>query len=185
MEYTTVDIYSLFVNTRKFIKRKKEGDVDLCAPVPHFVYEKTKPFLKLKYRKIWNEYANCFFTFKELQLFLLYEYLFRDDVFVINIDSKDVRNISKILSEEQYEKDKMFLTELNKKIGYEDIKGFFRFDDKGENVIYKLTKKKTISPMMYIKFVDEIENNENEEHKRFTKIIKKIKQLLTEKRTNG
>lgn len=186
MEHTLLDIYTLFYNVRQFVKRKKAGDINWSRIVPRFVYEKNPPHVKGYYKKFWNEYANYFFTYHELKLFLLYEYLFNDDVFVINISSKDVKNISQILSKEQYEKDIYFLTELNKKIGNDNIKNLFKFNEAGENPIYMLTKKKTISPMVYIEYIDKIEvNDTNEDYKKFTKIIRKLKHIITEKRNNG
>ncbi len=185
MEHGVLHIYSLFQNVKKLTTLKKDEDVNLDKLMHRVAFDRNRQFFKDKYKSLWNDYANYFFTYEELKLFILYEYLFRTNVLVINISSKDVKNICKILSPEQYEKDKLFLLELNRKFGYKNIKDFFRFNEAGENVIYMLTKKKTISPMVFIKFVDEVEHNEkNEEYKRFTKLIKKIKQELTENK-NG
>ncbi len=179
MNHTVLNFYSLFMNVKRFVNRKKAGDIDLDKGLPPFLYENIKPFVKSRYKNLWNEYANYFFTYRELKQCILYRYLFDDNVSIINITTDDVKEVRNLLSEKQFEIDKEILKEINKRTGYKTIKKFFQFSPEGENVIYRLTIKKTISPMVYIKFVDEIEeNDQNENYKKFIKIIKKLKQTL-------
>ena len=153
--------------------------------LPQFVFDKLKPFVKNKYKNIWNEYANYFFTYEELKQFIFYKYLFEPKFIAINITGKEVKEISKLLSKEQLDKDVELVASLAEKTGYKSIKDFFRFNEEGVNVIYVLTNNKTISPMLYMKHVYEIEENKkNLNYKRFVKIIKTLKQITTEKQ-NG
>lgn len=186
MEHQVIHFYSLFKNIREFVTQKKDKEINLDKVHHELGFVRSRQNIKEKFKWLWNEYANYYFTYKELKLYILYEYLFRSNVFVINIRSKDIKGINKILAPEQYEKDKLFLLELNRRFGYKSIKDFFKFNEEGENVIFLLTKKKTISPMVFIKFVDEIEHDyRNDEYKRFTKLIKKIKHELTTENENG
>lgn len=179
---TTNQIFSLIQNIKTFLSRKKEGYYDLDKELPQFIFDNSKPFIKNKYKNIWNEYANYYFTYDELKQYILYNYLLEPKFIAINITGKEVKQISKIFSKEQFVRDLQLVKSTVEKTGYNSIRDFFKFNEEGVNVLYILTNNKTISPMLYMEYIDEIEENKkNSNYKRFVKIIKTLKQITTEK----
>lgn len=173
-----IDIFSLYRNARLYVEKGK--NINLDKPVHPIVFERTKPHLQTMYRKVWNGYANFLFTYEELKLYILHEYLFRTDVNVINThDREQIKKVSSLFTEERFEKDKEILLILNDRFRFKSIENFFRFTEDGENVVFRLTLKRTLSPMFYAKYIDKVnDENTNEKYIRFARIIKQISKTM-------
>ncbi len=176
-QITPFDIFSVFHNAKLICKNGK--DIPLNNSVFYGIYERTKDVFKAKYKKLWNEYENSFFTIDQLKLYVLYEYLFRTNVSVINIDSNEIPNVDKFFSERQLEIDKELLLSVKENHNLKRMKSLFEITEDGESVAYNLTKKKLLSPMVYINCIDKLnEENTNKEYIRFKRIILLIKNEL-------
>lgn len=178
---TPFDIFSIFYNAKLICKAQK--DIKFSHYVFFGIYEKTKDVLKDRYKKLWNDCENSFFTIDQLKLYLLYEYLFRTNVSIINMDSKEIVNTCNLFSDIQFEKDKRVLLALKENHKIKKISTIFESigGEQCDSIAYDLTKKKILSPMVFVNYIDKLkdDDNYNKTYLQFKHIIKHIKINLT------
>lgn len=178
---TSFDVFSLFYNAKLICRSGK--NINLNKPVHFLIYDRTKEYLRIKYKKVWNEIENGFYTFDQLKLYILYEYLFNKSFGIININKEEIKNIQEVFSEKRFKTDKEILKSIKEEYKLKNIKSLFDSTEEGESVAYDLTKKKILSPMIFINCIDKLkDDNKNKEYIRFKNVIRIIKQELNNKK---
>ncbi len=178
-------VFSIIQNVKKFVDKGK--DLDLFKLQSAVWYDKSTDFTKRHCKRIYNEIENHYYTYYDLAIFLMYELIFFDKNILNLITEKDINITSKLFTEEQLEKDQNFIIALGEQIKLAEIADYFKINRTGGNIVYdNLILKKLVSPYFYIEcqeIVEREEEKENEELKRFVRIIIKINEILTKKKT--
>lgn len=179
--FTSFDVFCLFHNAKLICKNGK--NISLDNKVFPGIYERTKEQFKERYKKIWNEIENNLYTFDQLKLYVLYRYLFEKNITVINIVKSEIIDVNGLFTQKRLDFDKEMLLQVKEWHKVNHIKSLFETTEEGESVTYDLTKKKFLSPMVFITCIDKLkdEDNKNKEYLRFKNVIRIIKQELNKR----
>ncbi len=172
---TVIDIFSLFYNLKNIIEKDKMiNDQVIDGYLLSLVFNRTKEHVKYQYKKVWNDLENGFYNYRELKLYLLYQYFIGKKPFIAKIERDKVKEISQKFSKEQWETDKQVIKQICKRINKKNIKEFLEIKKEDETyVVHELIEKNLIGPLVFINYYDKLENlQENDKLKKIIKIIK-------------
>lgn len=184
MEKSTWMVFSVIKNIYTFVKKNKE--VNLFEKVNYFNFKRASRFFIENSKRIYNEIENGYYTYHELALYILYQYMITNSFKLYDVKQKTVKEVMKLFTTKNYQEDLKIIEQIHKKLKFKrGLKDYFEIREDGTNIAYMLTKKKQISPIFFIRNceISLTEPNENviilsREYKQFNRIAKKIKETL-------
>jgi len=183
MESSTWMVYSVIRNVYTFVQ--KEKDIDLFKKVNRFNFQKAPKFFIQNAKRIYSEIENGYYTYYELAIFLLYQYMMDGKINLYGTKQKTVKEIMKLFTIKRLNEDLKLLKQIHKELNFKKgIKEYFEIKEDGTNIAYILTKKEKISPIFFIRNFDKALTKFNEnviinvEYEQFKRIAKKIKETL-------
>ena len=185
MESSTWMVYSVIRNIFTFVQ--KEKDVNLFKKVNYFHFQNAPKFFIENAKRIYSEIENGYYTYHELAIFLMYQYMMDGKIYLYGAKQKVVQEAMKLFTVKRLNEDLKLLKQIHKELKFKKgLKDYFEMKEDGTNIAYILTKKRRISPIFFIRNFDNPLTNQNEnviidinsEYKQFQKIAKKIKETL-------
>jgi len=145
------------------IKRRKEKIVELSSQiidfeklykkVSVFCFNKSRPYYKSISKRIYNDIENNFYSHEDFIMCYIHEALFEEgyvvDIHKLKLDR--IREILKLYTTKQLNKDKEFILEINQELKL-NIEDLFKVNEQGESIVFNLIKKNYIHPIFYIKY---------------------------------
>lgn len=176
---SVIQICSLMLNLKNvFEKDRKVKNIN--RSVGKIPYERSTEFSQKLYKRIYNDIENGFYSYKDLFTFIVIYYLWEDKLNYKDINDKNVKDASYILSNDRYVMD---IDIMNKAIMAFDTSGatpsfdiLFKPNDIGTSYAYELIVEGVISPIFFIKNISFYEKNRNKakESEVYSKFVKKI-----------
>lgn len=181
---TPLKVYSIFKNCYDIVEKRR--DLDFGKIRPQFVYEKTPNILKHNCFKLYNEIENGYYDYYDLTLSIYNKYLNVNRVYSNSIDYKYIKEVRELYKKSELIKTKKILLNINSEVGFKNVNEYFKPQEDGYALIYKLIKKRIISPVLFLRYFNFEAKNENinDEYNRFIYIMKKIKILLMQRQKN-
>lgn len=182
MGSSSLKVFSIYQNTKRFITSKR--DVNIFKTQPVVWYNKSPEYIIRHCKRIYNELENSNFNYDDLAIYFLHSYIFNDKIVMGDVRDKSINTVKNLYTIDRLEEDQKFILSINEKLRME-LKDYFEINTSGGNLIYdELIMKDRLSPYFYIEYENIVElNNKNEEKielKLFKKIIKKIKEVKKE-----
>ncbi|MFW6172596.1 MAG: hypothetical protein ACOC5T_02525 [Elusimicrobiota bacterium] len=180
MEFaSTLRVFSVIVNTKNFVKGKK--DIDIFKLLSMTAFRKAPKFYAISSKRIYSEISNGYYSICDLAIFLLYQYMMgKTSIKLGEVNYKNLKDFKEMISDKRYNEDLHLLREVYKSLNFKSMKEFFDIKEDGTNVVFELTKKKHISPRFFIKNMltknDEYDTINNREYELFKRIANKIKE---------
>lgn len=162
MVNSSLQVFSFLVNAKKIIESEKE-DLSNIFKIRQFHYKSARKISIDISKRIYNELENHLYTYKDILIFMLYQYAFLGKVNIYKISSEDIKRVSKIFSKKQFKIDEDFILKINKNIKFKNIIDFFEIRESGEPIIYNLIKQNYITPVFYIKYYEKLLTNQNKD----------------------
>lgn len=155
---STQKVFNIYTNIKNMCKSLEE--IKLNSPC----YWNDNQFYKEKFVRIYSDIENHYYGYNEYILFCFYNLIFKNNIDLQGIITEKIKNVSKLFTRFQLEKDKAFIIELNKKLKLrpDPIVELFKIGESGFSMVYLLTKKKNISPIFFITFVKKVLTNQEE-----------------------
>jgi len=178
-------VYSVIRNIFTFVQ--KEKDVNLFKKVNYFHFQNAPKFFIENAKRIYSEIENGYYTYHELAIFLMYQYMMDGKIYLYGAKQKVVQEAMKLFTVKRLNEDLKLLKQIHKELKFKrGLKDYFEMKEDGTNIAYILTKKGKISPIFFIRNFDKPLTNKNEnviidvssEYKQFQRIAKKIKETL-------
>jgi len=152
MDNSSYSVFSVYQNTKVVIEKNKYN-TNIMKPVFRGWFNKIRPYVLTHCKRIYNEIENGYYTYDDVVLYLLTEALFTDKIVPINyITEKNVKKTLKLYTKKRLKVDKEFIKNINEEVGLSSLKDFFEINEEGENLIFSLTSKQYISPVLYIQY---------------------------------
>jgi hypothetical protein len=154
MYITKLKVFSFFYNCRKCFS---EGvDIkNLNSLVNTVHYNRQGKYIMEKCSNIVRRIRSNNFSFFQYKVYILYLSIFKDTVNWNDIDLNDIIKIARLFTSRQFQKDKDFLLQLNKKLSFENINFLYKVNANGNNIMLDLVLKNKISPYTYMKLYRE------------------------------
>lgn len=179
------------MNHSKLIGNAVKGNkrFDIRRKLPYRVFEKYSDGIKDLSKRIYNDIENNKYTYDDLILYLLHDAMVNGRKSAKFICNKNINKVKALYSPKQFERDKINILALNKKIKLKKFYEYFSLDYEGKSIIFRLVKKQLISPLFWIEydrmwFKVKQEFEEDFEHFLFRKCCELIKeQVLIERKT--
>ena len=185
MEKSVWMIFSVIRNVYSFVN--KEKNIDLFKKVNHFNFQRGSKFFIENAKRIYNDTENGYYTYHELAVYILYQFMIDRKINLFGIKQKTVKEVMKLFTVKRLNEDLKLLKQIHKELKFKrGIKDYFEIKEDGTNIAYILTKKRKISPIFFIRNFEKALTNQNEnviinvskEYEQFKKIAKKIKETL-------
>lgn len=180
---STLMVFSVLLNINEFIKKKK--DIDLFKKSHIIRFQKSSKYITENSKKFYNDIENGYYTLKELAIFLLYKHMMNESINLYNVKPNTIIEVMKLFTTKKLKEDLKLLSVIHKELKFKEMKDYFEIKEDGTNIAYMLTKKSKISPIFFIRNVENVLTNIDEndiikcnEYKQFEKIAKKIKETL-------
>lgn len=180
MEFSsTLRVFSVIVNTKNFVKGKK--DIDIFKLLSMNAFKKAPKFYAISSKRIYSEISNGYYNIYDLAMFLLYQYMMGKTSIKLNdVNYKNMKEFKEMLSDKRYKEDLNLLKEVYKSLKFKSMKDFFNIKEDGTNVVFELTRKNHISPRFFIKNMltskEEDVTINNKDYNLFKKIANKMKE---------
>ncbi|MFW6272637.1 MAG: hypothetical protein ACOC2U_02515 [bacterium] len=191
MENTACLNYSLYQNITKQCKKfdKLRKEVDIYKLHDYVFRKKASEYFVKKFKYIYNEIENNIYSQRDYILTLYYSLIFQKNVDLKkDLTRKNIRSVGAMFCKKQLISDKKFIILIHRKMKLKGgLNTFFDIQDDGESIVFKLVRRKCISPIFFIYYSKYFKHNEKEtfEHLRFRKICNFIKTYLLEGLDNG
>lgn len=150
--------YKIFCLIKRvpFIFKNKEFSLfpTLYDPVAKSWYESSNPYIKNQCWRIYNEIENSYYSFESLVSFLIARTLWDKNVIFENINDKNINTFKSKFAEQQLEKDRKNIDDINKEAKFKHIRDYFGVLASGESLIYQLCMNEIISLYFFIYYAN-------------------------------
>jgi len=177
---TSNGVFSVYCKTKSSLTNMK--DIELSGLVRYESYINAPKYNQIHSRRIYNDIANCYYSFKQMILFIMYNYLIDGKMPVMaKIKDKHIRELMRFFSDKQLKQDKELIKEIRKKTEIITKGDFIR-------ALIPLIQDKYISPryFFYIMRKNILTKKEedviftNDKLKRFLFTLKKLQFIYSE-----
>ena len=151
MENTTVQAYSFVLNIKEKIDKENE-DISGVYKLRQHQFRYIRPNVLTTFKRVYNDLENCVYSYKNLAVYMWYKYGIGNPINVYIMDTRDIKEVNKLFTSKQLEKDKEFIKNINKQLKFNSIDEYFTINESGESVIYELIKKNYISPVFFVRY---------------------------------
>lgn len=186
--------FSVFRAVSDFLKQKTD-DIDIRSEAYYYrrwlkMVDNSNKQNKLIWvvkniKRIGEDLNNKNYDKNDLLLSLLFISYYSKHVNLSDIKVDLVDRVVNMFSDKQYDIDKEFVKTLCEEMDTSKIEHFsffFNILEDGESLVYKYIKKKYISPLFFINFLERInienEKNSNCEYKKFKRTSQIIRKIL-------
>ena len=178
----SITVYSIFAKYKKYFE-KNINIKNFESNVSMTQFSRLKPYTLARCRKVAREINNCHYTLDDYKNYLMYLCLFNKKLSWKQINSENVKLTANLFTRKQFELDKKFIIELNKKVKLESIEEYYQINSDGNNFLFNLILDRSISPIFYYKMFVKTKSKKYEESdnlKLFNATINKIKKINKE-----
>lgn len=166
----------------KKMLEKSNDKLNIWQLVSKAGYQRAPVYIVKECKRVYNEISNCYYTYRQIVLYMTYSYLIDGKVPSINnIRHKNIKEVMRLFSTKQHRLDKKFVKEILEKT---------QLTDRGEIIkaLIPLTKEKYISPMFFLDVMRRKLLTERDEHdifidedlKKFLFTMKQLNNTFTE-----
>lgn len=177
-------VFNVMNNIKQMVKKRK--DIDITKD--NYWFHKSSEWMMNKYKRIYNDIENHYYGYDELIIYTFYNQIFKQSFELKGIMSDNIKNTMKLFTRQQFDNDKNFIIEVNKKVKWypNPIMELFKIRKKvGYSYVYHFTKNKNISPIFFLKIKKKVLTDRQEDdilkhddYKRFEFIIDQINKYL-------
>jgi len=151
----------------------------------YYRYKNSKDYTKKVGKRIYNELENHIYTYKDLLIYLLYNYSFDKNIKIYQIYPTDIKKIAKIFTKKQIKNDEDFIIKMNQNLKLKNVSELFEIRENGEPIIYDLIKNNYVSVAIYVKLYEKLLTTKNKDvifksdnYKRFEYAMKNIIKII-------
>jgi hypothetical protein len=171
----SIDIYRFVENFNLICQGKKPQSSSSL----YFKFARGSKVIRAKVVEIYNEINCAHYTFDDFKHYVFYYHLYEEKHFWFRMNKMNISGCKeRLFSNNSLNKDKNLLIMINNDIKF-TIDDYLKIQENGECYLYLLLKNKNITPALYLRLVNSIDETEktSEQQRKANKIAKIIKEI--------